>query len=65
MDMGAASAKGEQMTGFEAFPKIARLFREVTITEKIDGTNAVVSIGNRKMTITASPSGLPSIRRIC
>lgn len=29
---------------FEAFPKIARLFREVTITEKIDGTNAQIII---------------------
>lgn len=33
------------MTEFEAFPKIARLFREVTITEKIDGTNGVIFIG--------------------
>lgn len=29
---------------FEPFPKIARLFREVVITEKIDGTNAHVLI---------------------
>lgn len=29
---------------FEAFPKMARLFREVTITEKIDGTNAQVIV---------------------
>jgi len=30
---------------FEAFPKIARLRRTVIITEKIDGTNAQVFIG--------------------
>lgn len=29
---------------FEPFPKIARLHREVTITEKIDGTNAQIII---------------------
>ncbi len=30
---------------FEAFPKIPRLFRECVITEKIDGTNAQILIG--------------------
>ena len=29
---------------FEAFPKISRLNREVTVSEKIDGTNAAVVI---------------------
>lgn len=29
---------------FKAFPKISRLFREIAITEKIDGTNACVVI---------------------
>ncbi len=29
---------------FQAFPKIPRLFREMTITEKLDGTNAAVVI---------------------
>jgi len=29
---------------FEPFPKIARLFRDCTITEKIDGTNAQVIV---------------------
>jgi hypothetical protein len=29
---------------FEAFPKIARLSREIVITEKIDGTNAQIYI---------------------
>lgn len=30
---------------FEPFPKIARLSREIIVTEKIDGTNAVIYIG--------------------
>lgn len=30
------------MTDFQGFPKIARLSREVIVTEKIDGTNAQV-----------------------
>lgn len=29
---------------FKAFPKISRLFREIVITEKIDGTNACVVV---------------------
>jgi hypothetical protein len=33
------------VTEFIPFPKIARLNRECIVTEKIDGTNAVVSIG--------------------
>ena len=33
------------MIEFVEFPKMARLSREVVITEKIDGTNAVVYIG--------------------
>jgi hypothetical protein len=32
---------------FEAFPKIARLSREIVVTEKIDGTNAQVNIQPR------------------
>jgi len=32
------------MTEFQPFPKIARLSREVIITEKIDGTNASICI---------------------
>jgi len=31
---------------FVSFPKIARLSRECVITEKIDGTNASIYIGN-------------------
>jgi hypothetical protein len=34
---------------FEPFPKIPRLFRSMTITEKIDGTNASVWIGEIPM----------------
>lgn len=30
---------------FQAFPKLSRLMRDVVITEKIDGTNAQVCIG--------------------
>lgn len=32
------------MTEFTGFPKIARLNREIIVTEKIDGTNALVEI---------------------
>lgn len=32
------------MNDFVAFPKIARLSREIVITEKIDGTNGVIKI---------------------
>jgi hypothetical protein len=32
------------MTDFRPFPKIARLNRDVVITEKIDGTNACVAV---------------------
>lgn len=33
------------MTNFDGFPKMARLSREIIVTEKIDGTNAQVCIG--------------------
>ena len=33
------------MTEFVAFPKIARLNRDIVVTEKIDGTNAAVVVG--------------------
>lgn len=32
------------MSEFKEFPKIARLFREVIVTEKLDGTNACVVV---------------------
>ena len=43
---------------FEAFPKIPRLFRECVITEKIDGTNAQVIIGEDGRVSAASRSRL-------
>lgn len=42
------------MTDFRAFPKIARLNREVICTEKIDGTNASVYIGDDGEFLTGS-----------
>ena len=38
---------------FKEFPKIARLNREVVVTEKIDGTNALVYVGEDFTTIKA------------
>src|SRR3990167_1858406 len=42
---------------FKEFPKIARLSREAIVTEKIDGTNASVFIGEDGMFLTGSRSG--------
>jgi hypothetical protein len=42
------------MTEFTEFPKIARLAREVIVTEKIDGTNAQVFIGEDGEFLTGS-----------
>ena len=39
---------------FEPFPKIARFFREVAITEKIDGTNAQVIVSDDLTTVAAA-----------
>lgn len=41
------------MPDFKEFPKIARLNREIVITEKIDGTNALIYIGDDFETILA------------
>lgn len=41
------------MIEFKEFPKIARLNREVIVTEKIDGTNAAVVISDDGLTIAA------------
>lgn len=41
---------------FEEFPKMARLSREVVITEKIDGTNAQVFIGEDGTILAGSRS---------
>lgn len=35
----------EAQLAFEGFPKMPRLFRDVVLTEKIDGTNAQIYIG--------------------
>ena len=43
---------------FVEFPKVARLSREIVVTEKIDGTNAQVLIANRAEIDTA-PWGTP------
>ena len=39
---------------FKEFPKIARLSREVIVTEKIDGTNASIFIGDNGEFLTGS-----------
>lgn len=39
---------------FEPFPKIPRLFRDVVITEKIDGTNAQVVVSDDMKSIRAA-----------
>jgi len=39
---------------FEAFPKIARLSRDCIVTEKIDGTNAQIFIGENGEFLTGS-----------
>jgi hypothetical protein len=44
------------MTEFKEFPKIARWSREVIITEKIDGTNASIFIGDAGEFLTGSRS---------
>lgn len=41
------------MIEFKEFPKIARLNREVIVTEKLDGTNAAVVIADDGLTIAA------------
>ena len=39
---------GVKMLEFKKFPKIARLSREIIVTEKIDGTNGVVHVGEEQ-----------------
>lgn len=41
---------------FEAFPKIPRLKRGCVITEKIDGTNACVYVGEDGLVLAGSRS---------
>lgn len=44
------------MVEFVEFPKIARLSREIIVTEKIDGTNAVIYIGEDGEVLAGSRS---------
>lgn len=44
------------MTEFQGFPKIARYSREVIVSEKIDGTNAQIFIGEDGEFLTGSRS---------
>lgn len=43
------------MIEFESFGKISRLFRDVIITEKIDGTNAAIGIRFESFEISSHP----------
>ena len=45
------------MMEFSPFPKIARLSREIVITEKLDGTNASIFLGENGEFLTASQIG--------
>lgn len=47
------------MSEFKEFPKIARLNREVIITEKIDGTNGCVVVSEDGLTVTAQSRSQP------
>lgn len=42
------------MSEFVPFPKVARLYRDIVVTEKIDGTNASIHIGEDGSFRTAS-----------
>jgi hypothetical protein len=44
------------MIEFVEFPKIARLSREIVVTEKIDGTNGVIYVGEDGEVLAGSRS---------
>lgn len=44
------------MPEFVEFPKIARLSREIIVTEKIDGTNGVIYVGDDGEVLVGSRS---------
>lgn len=44
---------GSELPEFREFKSIPRLFREVIVTEKIDGTNACVHVADDGVTVTA------------
>ncbi len=52
------------MTEYPAFGKIPRLNREVVITEKIDGTNGLISIERAPSRSTPATTGHVPPRRI-
>lgn len=54
-DPGIGSSCGERPE-FLSFPKMARLAREIIVTEKIDGTNAQVFIGEDGAVLAGSRS---------
>ena len=47
------------MEEFQSFPKMPRLFRDVVITEKIDGTNAQIFIPDNGPVVCASGREVP------
>lgn len=53
------------MTTFEAWPKTPRLFRDVTITEKLDGTNACIvieeAVGDLNIALENVPAGFRAV----
>jgi hypothetical protein len=55
---GEAAIAAQPSSLFEPFPKIARLFRECVITEKIDGTNAQVIVTETGHVLAGSRSRL-------
>lgn len=53
---GAGSVTLSPVTPFAAFPSIARLCRDMIVTEKIDGTNAQVHITEDGQVLAGSRS---------
>lgn len=50
----AVEMRPEETPAFQPFPKISRISRECVITEKIDGTNAVVYVGEDGRVVAGS-----------
>lgn len=48
------------MSDFQAFPKMARLSREIVVTEKIDGTSRRYSSGPNCRTCASTTCASPS-----
>jgi hypothetical protein len=47
--VGTYQDEVQEMTEFKAFPKIPRLYREMVVTEKLDGTNVCVVVDGDKV----------------